>query len=309
MKILITPPGLARGNPEAVDLLKAKGLELEINETGKTLERKELLAHLAEADGLLLGTEMMDREAINAASRLKVISRFGVGMDNVDVTYAKERGIRVYNAAGANATAVADMAMTLILALSRRLLQLDRQVREEDWREPIGIEPNQKTLGIVGFGNIGYQVALRAWGFGMRLIAYDPYRNEELAKKANVSFVDTLEDLLNQSDYITLHIPHIPATHHLIGSEAFRQMKVGAILINTARGGIVDENALAEALKSGKLGGAGLDVFEQEPLPLNSPLFESPNVVFSPHTAADTVESSQKVGLVAARHIIEALCK
>lgn len=307
MKILITPPGLARGNPESIDLLKSKGWQLDINETGQALERSELMERIAGADGVLLGTERVDREVMERAPRLKAISRFGVGLDNVDADCAKQRGIQVFNAAGANATAVADMAVMLMLALSRGVLQLDAQVRTGDWREPMGVELNRKTLGIIGFGNIGFQVAQRAKGFGMERIAYDLYPNKALAEAAGITFVDSLDELLSQSDYISLHVPHIPATHHLINRDAFKKMKANAILINTARGGIVDEGALAEALQSGRIRGAGLDVFEQEPLPLDSPLLQCPNIVFSPHTAADTVESSHKVGLVAAQHLIQAL--
>ena len=307
VRILITAPGFARDDSEPIDMMRARGWTLDFNETGSMLERAELMRRIAEADGILLGTEKVDREVLDAARRLKVISRYGVGLDNVDVACAREKGIQVLNAAGANATAVADMAVTMMLMLSRGSLKLDAQVREGDWTEPVGVEPEGKLLGIVGLGNIGAQVAKRAKGFGMRVIAYDSFRNEKLAAEAGVAYVDTLDELLARADYVTLHVPHTAQTHHMIGRAQLDAMKPGAILINTARGGIIDEAALAEALQSGRLGGAGLDVFEEEPLPLDSPLLKCPRTVFSPHTAADTHESARKVSLATVQNMIKVL--
>ena len=309
MQILITAPGFAHDDPEPIEILKQRGWDVCLNETGKAYSRDNLMQKVRDADAVLLGTETFDREVIDAAKRLKVISRYGVGVDNVDVLYAKEKGIQVCTAAGANATAVADMALTMMLAVSRKLIALDAQVRRGDWTEPVGIELGGKILGIVGFGNIGAQVAARARGFGMQMIAYDACPNQKLAEETGVRMVDSLEALLKAADYVTLHVPHIPSTHHMIGRQQLSMMKDSAVLINTARGGVVDEAALAEALKAGKLYGAGLDVFEQEPLPLDSALLECPNVVLAPHTSADTLESARKVSLVAANNIIKNLEK
>lgn len=307
IRILITAPGFARDDSEPVDMMRARGWTLDFNETGYMLERQELMSRIAEVDGVLLGTEKVDREILDAAHRLKVISRYGVGLDNVDVACAREKGIQVLNAAGANATAVADMAVTMMLMLSRGSLKLDSQVRSGDWTEPVGIELEGKLLGIIGFGNIGAQVAKRVKGFGMRVIAYDAFRNEKLAAEAGVMYADELDELLAQADYITLHVPHTAQTHHMIGKAQLDIMKRSAILINTARGGIIDEAALADALQAGRLGGAGLDVFEEEPLPVDSPLLKCPRTVFSPHTAADTYESARKVSLATVRNLIKVL--
>lgn len=309
IQILITAPGFAHDDPEPIEILKRQGWDVCLNETGRAYSRDDLIQKIRDADAVLLGTETFDREVIDAAKRLKVISRYGVGVDNVDVLYAKEKGIQVCTAAGANATAVADMALAMMLAVSRKLTALDAQVRQGDWTEPVGIELGGKILGIVGFGNIGAQVASRARGFGMEMIAYDAYPNRKLAEETGVHMVDSLEALLKAADYVTLHVPHIQSTHHMIGRQQLSMMKDGAVLINTARGGVVDEAALAEALKAGKLYGAGLDVFEQEPLPLDSALLECPNVVLAPHTSADTVESARKVSLAAANNIIKNLEK
>ena len=307
MKILITAPSFAKNNPEPLEMLRAKGYNIVRNETGRAYTKKEMCGLLADADGVILGVDPCDAEVIAAAPRLKAISRYGVGMNNIDIAAAQARGIAVCNAAGANAAAVADTAMTLLLAVSKKLLLLNDAVRSLCFDEVETYEANGKTLGLLGFGNIGAQVAKRAAGFDMRVLAFDVARNEECAAARGVTFVDTLGELLRSSDYVSLHLPLLPETYHIIGEKELALMKPRSVLINTARGGLVDEKALAKALASGALLGAGLDVFEEEPPAANNPLLQLRNCIMTPHAAADTYEATHLVSIAAARNLIAAL--
>lgn len=308
-KILITSPGFAGSNPEPIALLQAQGWELEFNKTGTILEQEELKKRIADAKGIILGTEPFGRNIIDAATKLKAIARYGVGLDNIDLEYARARGIQVRNAAGANSAAVADTAFALMLAVSKKVLLLDKQVRQGDWTETLTYEINHKVLGLIGFGNIGAQAAKRAKGFEMKVIAYDTCQNTELAKQHNTSFVDSMDEIFAQSDIISLHIPHLPQTHHIISTREFAMMKSEAILVNTARGGIVDEEALYAALKNNSIRGAGFDVFEEEPLPITSKLLKLENIVLSPHGAADTFESIYNVSMACAKNMVSMLAE
>jgi D-3-phosphoglycerate dehydrogenase len=307
MNILITAPSFALHDPEPLELLEAEGFSLIRNQTGKAYSKSEMISIVSDVEGIILGVDTVDADVINAAPKLKAISRYGVGMNNIDVEYAKTRGINVLNAAGANADAVADAAMTLMLAAAKKLLFLDAAVRQSDFSEVETFEMNGKTLGLIGLGNIGAKVARRAKGFDMTVLAYDVTQNAELAAGCGAVYMETLEALLETSDFVSLHLPILPDTYHIIGEREIARMKPGAVLINTARGGLIDEDALAAALLSGKLLGAGLDVFETEPLPLNSPLNGLINVVMTPHASADTYESTGKVSRAAALNLISAL--
>jgi D-3-phosphoglycerate dehydrogenase len=306
-KILITTACFAKTDKSPLELLESKGCECVLNTTGLPYTKEQMIEAVADVDGVILGSDPCDAQVLSAAPRLRVVSRFGVGADNVDTDYCDSHGIAFYRTVGANADGVADTTLALMLAVSKRIAAVDAMVRRGEWPEPDTFEICHKTLGLVGFGNIGAKVARRARGFEMEVVAYDAFRNEALAETVGAHYADTLEEVLERADVVSIHVPHTPETHHLIDGKALGRMKPGAILINTARGGIVDEAALAGALRDGRLMGAGLDVFEHEPLEKGSPLFDCPNLVLSPHAAGDTVESLRKVSEAAAGNLLRGL--
>ena len=304
-KILITLACFAKTDKAPLILLKEKGFECIQNHDEQPYTKSKMIELVKDIDGIILGTDPCDRDVIAAGPKLKVISRFGVGYDNVDTEYCAGKGIAFYRTVGVNADAVADSAFAMILAVSKRVVPVNNMMKSGKWFEAESFEINHKTLGLIGFGNVGAKVAKRAVGFDMKIIAYDPFRNQELAKSVNTTYVDTIEQVLRESDVVSLHLPRSAETYHIIGAEQIAMMKSGAILINTARGGIVDENALADALEQNKILGAGLDVFENEPLPEDSRLFKLDNTVLSPHGAGDTVETLSKVSLAAAQNLLK----
>lgn len=272
------------------------------------LSKDELMAILPEYDALIVrsGTKP-DADVIAAGTRLKVIGRAGIGVDNIDIDAATRRGIIVMNTPRANAVATAEQTMALMLAVSRHTALSHASVAAGEWRRSlfVGHELYRKTLGIIGFGNIGRLVSQRAQAFGMDVVAYDPYVSEAVGREWGVTLVD-LDDLLAQSTYITLHTVVTPETEKMINAESIAKMKTGAFLINVARGKLVDEEALAQALRSGKLRGAALDVYQSEP-PENSPLLRLPNVTHTPHLGASTREAQRAVAVEMVEQVVEAL--
>ena len=291
---------------EGAEILKNEGLEV-VDLTG--IPKDELVNYVEDLDALVVrSATKVRKEMIDAAKNLKVIGRAGVGLDNIDVEYAKSRGIKVINTPGATSISVAELAIGLILSVMRKIAYADREMRKGAWpkKKCKGIEMYGKTLGIIGIGRIGKEVAKRARAFGMRVIYYDVYRLDDAQEKElNVEYCD-LDTLISQADVITLHVPLLPETRHMINRERIEKMKDGAIVINAARGGIIDEDALYEALKSGKLYGAALDVYETEPLK-ESKLFELDNIVLTPHIGAQAKEGQARAGVEVAKKIAEAL--
>ena len=258
----------------------------------------ELLAAVGSADALVVrSATKVTREVIDAAPRLRVIARAGTGVDNVDLQAASARGIVVMNAPGANSISVAELAMAQMLALARHLPAADAAMKGHRWEKKrfAGIELRGKTLGIVGLGRIGQEVATRARAFDMQIVAHDPFISEELAAQLGARLA-SLDEVCAEADYLTLHLPVTPQTRHLFNAERFARCKPGIRLINTARGDLIDERALVEALKSGRVAAAALDVFEKEP-PADWGLADMPNVVASPHIAASTGEAQELVGV------------
>ncbi len=271
-------------------------------------ERGELLKTLNDAQGLVVrSTTVVDADLIAAAPELRVIGRAGIGVDNIDVAAATAAGIVVVNAPQANIISAAEHAIALMLAQARNVPRADVTLRSGVWDRASfqGVELHGKTLGVVGLGRIGALVAQRSLAFGMRLIAYDPYVSEERARRLGVELVD-LDTLLANSDFITIHLPKTPDTAGLLGKEAFTKVKRGVRIINAARGGILDEEALAEAIRDGRVAGAGLDVYSVEPL-TESPLFELDGVVMTPHLGASTAEAQDKAGTDVAEAVAAAL--
>lgn len=273
------------------------------------LSPDELKAILPEYDALIVrsGTKVT-ADLLSAADKLQVIGRAGMGVDNIDVPAATERGVVVMNTPGANSIATAELALALMLAASRHVAQADASLKAGEWRrsEFVGRQLYGKTLGIIGFGRIGRLVAERALAFGMEVLAYDPYVTEEVARELGVLLVD-LDVLLAQSDYVTLHTAVSPESEKMINATTLAQMKDGAILINAARGKLVDEAALAEALQSGKLSAAAVDVYSKEPPDADNPLIGLPNVIDTPHLGASTVEAQQAVGEQIVEQVLAAL--
>lgn len=306
MKILVTPTSLQPGkNSKALDTLKKFSNDLVFNTTGRPLTEDELIPLLKDCDGYIAGLDFITGKVLRSCKQLKAISRYGAGYDRVDIDTAKACGIPVSNTPGVNAEAVGELTFSLILSLARKVPYLDRSTRNGQWLRSTGMELKGKTLGIMGLGAIGKVVGRCAKGFEMNVIAYDPFIDESYCLSHHIG-VCSFEEVVEQSDIISLHLPLNESTKHMINQTVIGKMKRGAILINTSRGGIIDETAAYEALKSGHLSGLGLDAFEMEP-PSNSPLFELDNVVVTPHTGAHTAESTDNMANAAIRNLIDIL--
>jgi D-3-phosphoglycerate dehydrogenase len=273
-----------------------------------SLGPEELLTAIADADALVVrSATRVTAEVLAAAPRLRVIGRAGIGLDNVDVAAATKRGVMVVNAPQSNVVSAAEHTIALLLAQARNIPRADAALRGGRWERSrfIGSELYGKTLGVVGLGRVGTLVAHRLHAFGMRIVAYDPFVSHERAAQLDIELLD-LDELLARADFVTIHLPKTPETVGLLGAERLGRMRPGARLVNTARGGIVDEAALAKAVESGHLAGAALDVFEEEPTTHN-PLFEVDDVVVTPHLGASTAEAQDKAGVTIAEQLLLAL--
>jgi D-3-phosphoglycerate dehydrogenase len=307
MKLLVTPTSFLKpANEQAKVKLEAFADAIVYNDLGKPLQGDELLSRLDGADGYIAGLDYITADVVKQMpDSVKVISRYGAGVDRVDIAACKERGIIVTNTPGANATAVCEMAFGLMLCAARNIPMLHKAVEAGEWPRANGMELSGKSLGIVGLGAIGKRLALRAKAFEMDVIAFDPYFDEAFGKEHGITRVE-LDDLFKTADVVSLHVPLSDATRHMVNADRIREMKQGGILINTARGGLIDEEAAAEAVKSGHLRGLGLDAFEQEPL-VDSPLKGLPGVVFTPHAAGHTAQAISRMGMMAVDNAIQVL--
>jgi D-3-phosphoglycerate dehydrogenase len=288
---------------EAIEMLRSK-----YEVTAKFHDEDELLDVISDYDALIVrGKTKVPEKVIEKGEKLKVIGRAGIGVDNIDVGFATEKKIPVVNAPRSSTISVAELAIAHMLSLARHLTFSDKSMKAGLWEKKklMGVELSGKTLGLVGCGRIGAEVAARAVAFGMEVYAYDPYLSEEVQAKIPCTFT-SLEDLLGRSDFISIHSLLTDETRGMIGKEQFEMMKDGAYVINCARGPIIDEKALLEALEKGKIGGAALDVFEKEP-PEGSPLLIAPNVAFTPHLGASTTEAQVKAGTTTAEQVDKVL--
>jgi len=265
----------------------------------------ELLKSLADVDGVVTGGHPYTRRVLEALPKLKVISRTGAGYDSIDLKAATDLGIMVTTTPGANSDSVADFAIGLLLAVVRRVTFADTEMRAGRWTPYMSPEVHGKTIGILGLGDIGRRVAKRARGFDMTILAHDPYPNHDFANEFGVHYVP-VDELLRESDFVTIHSPLTPETHGLFDEAAFRTMKTTAYIVNTARGQVIDETSLIRALNEGWIAGAGLDVFEEEPL-TDSPLRNMGSVVLSSHIAGWTHEAWQRMVTGAAEHVVDVL--
>lgn len=299
MKVLVSDP-LAE---EAIERLK-KESDIEVDvKTG--MDKEELKKTIKDYAAIIVrSATKVTREVIGNADNLKVIARAGVGLDNIDLDAAKEKGIKVVNTPGGTTISVAELTFGLMLASTRNITRADASLKEKKWEKKKlgGFELYGKTLGIIGLGRIGREVAKRAKGFGMKVVAYDPYVKKEEIPDIDVELV-SMDDILKNSDFITLHIPAIPQTRHIISEAEIAKMKDGVVLINAARGGVVDEKAVYNGLTSKKIKCAAFDVFEVEP-PLESKLLELDNFIATPHLGASTVEGQIRAGVEAADKVV-----
>lgn len=307
MKVLITPRGFATYGLASITKMKAAGLEVHYNDTGLAYTPEEFIEFAKNADAVIVGVDKMDQALIDRCPKLKVICKFGVGTDNIDVTYAESQGIYVGRTIGSNSNAVAEHVMSLIYCESKNLWTTIRGVKNGGWEKPTGFEVREKVLGIVGFGAIGKYLAKQAVGVGMSVLVNDIFDiSTEVLDEYQVERVE-LDDLLEQSDYLSLHLPLTDYTKNMISTKELKKMKNTACLLNAARGGIVDEQALYDALVGGEIRSACFDVFSTEPPVKNEPLLTLDNFLLTSHTAARTVESEKRTCEFSSRIIMEQL--
>jgi len=289
-----------------------KHFDVEVNQEDRALSKEELKEKLKGKNAVIsLLTDIIDGEVLDAAgSQLKIVANYAVGFNNFDLAAATDRGIILTNTPGVLDEATATLTFTLLLSMARRIPEANKYLRDGKWKgwAPmffIGLDVDRKTLGVAGLGRIGKNVARKAKGFDMKIIYTDVCRNEEFEKQVGATFVDK-ETLLKESDFLTLHVPLMPETHHYIGEKELKVMKKTAVLINASRGPVVDEAALVKALKEKQIWGAGLDVFEEEPR-ISPGLSDLDNVVIVPHIASATMDTRLKMGAIAVDNIIKVL--
>lgn len=304
MRVFVT-----RRLPEEAVRIIREAADVDMWEDENPPSRSTLEERIAEADGLLcLLTDRIDGSLLDGAPKLKVVSQMAVGFDNIDVPACTARSIKVGNTPGVLTETTADLAYALLLAAARRVVEAERELREGKWQtwRPLqwtGLDVHHSTLGIVGMGRIGFEMARRAHGFEQTILYTGRRRNEEAESQFGAQFVQ-MHTLLEHSDFVTLHTPLNSETRHLFGKAQFERMKSTAILINTARGAVVNQSELVDALEIGIIAGAGLDVFEIEPLPLEDPLLTLPNVVLIPHIGSASTATRTKMAVLAARNVV-----
>ena len=300
--ILVTARGFANTPGVHQDVLRENGCELDLRPPTHQYKAEQLREMIADYDGVVLGLDACDASVLERADKLRVISRFGVGVDAIDLAAAAAKGIAVTNTPGANLLGVSELTLGLLFSLARHLPRVAMAAKNGEWLRPMGWELSGRTLGIIGFGAIGRDVGKKAVALGMNVLAYDPFWKGEIAGVERV----TLERLIAESDVISLHCTLTPETANLINAERIAAMKNGAYVINAARGELVDEDALSAALKAGKLGGAAADVFRVEP-PADNPLLTLDNFIALPHLGSTTQESVKRMGMMAAQNLLAVL--
>lgn len=303
MKILITDKMAI----EAIEKLKKVGHIVKFEE----LDERNLIKEIPKYDALMIRSRTKvfeDAIKAGASGNLKVIGRAGIGVDNIDIKSCANYNIKVVNAPTGATQSVAELAITYMLSLSRKIAKADSSMKQGEWikKKLMGHEIFGKNLGLIGCGNIGKITAKYAISFNMSVLGYDPFISKEDMEKDGIKKIEKLEDLMSQSDYISLHLPHIESTHHIVNEEMLLKMKKSAFLINCSRGGTVDEKALFKILKEGRIAGAGIDVFEKEP-PHENPLLKLDNVILTPHIGANTKEGQIRAGTVCAEQVIKVL--
>lgn len=305
MRILVTPRSFGRTCPALFDRLRDAGLEVIRNDTGGILNAEQMQEKLAGCAGLIVGVDPVNADVLAAAPDLRAVAKYGVGLDNIDLAGCEARGIKVSRTLGAPTEAVADYALALMLALARRVTAIDARCRRKDWGKITGIDLFGGTLGIIGLGAIGRAVARRAAGFSMRILAHDIRWDAAWAAEHGVERAD-VDRICREADFITLHTVLDESTRNLVDARRIGLMKRTAVLINTARGGLVDESALLAALREGRIHGAGLDVFEKEP-PEDPAWYGLDNLVMGSHCSSSTAGTSETMGRMATDNLLRDL--
>ena len=307
MKIVVTPRGFAKCGLDNVKIIEDANFIVEYNDTGNAYSKEEFYEKTSDADGVIVGVELVDKEYIDAHPKLKAVVKFGVGTDNIDIEYCRQKDIFVGRTVGSNARSVAETAISFIFADSKNLYESISDTRENKWTKQTGYEIENKVIGIVGFGAIGKKVAQMAFGLGMKVLAYDPYSiDSETAKAFNVEIVD-LEEILKRSDFVSLHIPLTEETCNFISITQLKAMKKSAVLVNTARGGLVNEDDLYIALSQNVIRAAYFDVLSSEPPKQDEPLLKLSNFYLTPHIASRSKEAEKNTADMSTKIIIEAL--
>jgi len=304
--VLVTPTSYGKTNLALKTELERQVGSVTYNPTPKPLPAVELAKLLKGMDGYIAGLDEIDASAIESADQLKVIARYGVGVDNVDLQAAEAKGIIVTNTPGANSASVAEMTVGLLLSLARKIPEGISATRTGGWPRINGMSLEGKTVGLLGFGAIGKQTARRLSGFDCRLLAYDPIPDLDFAQEHQVEMM-TMDRLLAESDFVLLHLPLLPTTRAMVNDDFLEKMKKGSFLINTARGELVDEVALLNALKRGQLSGAALDVFPTEPPSADNPLLQMPQVIVTPHISSHTDGATDTMGWMALKDCLAVL--
>jgi D-3-phosphoglycerate dehydrogenase len=297
-RILVTANSFGKFTPALKTDLEQQVKQVIYNKTGKPLSSQQVAEMLPGIDGYIAGLDQIDPQALATVDNLKIIVRYGVGIDKVDLKTAKEKDIIVSNTPGANSASVAELALTMILMLARQIPTAVQAIKNGGWPRLPGLSLEGKTIGIIGLGAIGKHLAIRLSAFNCELQAYDPFADEAFAKNHGVKLVP-INHLISNADFISLHIPVLPETQQMVNEEFIQNMKKGSFLINTARGELVEENALLEGLRSGHIRGAGLDAFTQEPPDTSNPLLSMPQVICTPHLGAQTDGATNNMGRMA----------
>lgn len=303
-KVVSTAVTFGKINKEPVKRLEEFGCEVIINPFGRPFTEEEIIRYAFDADALIVGNDKIPGNVIKKCKKLKIIAKHGVGIDSIDIKTANQLGIVVTNAPGSNSEEVADLAFGLLHMLARGLYQANTDTKNGKWVKPVGISLSKKTLGIIGVGAIGTAVAKRATGYDMKILGYDVKKNA-LALELGVKYVE-LDELLSEADFISLHLPLTKDTVNILNADRFKLIKKGAILINTARSQLIDNEALYKALIDGTLRGYATDVYDFEP-PKPLPFFNLPNVILTPHIGGTTIESNKKMGETVVDNVIAVL--
>ena len=306
-KILITPKSFIQVRDIADTMLDSEHYEVLFNETGKTYTHAEMVKLCKDIDGLLVGIDPVTSDVIEEASRLQVISKYGAGLDNIDIPAATSKGIVIKKAVGGNSTSVAELAIGFLYMLSKHLSEEVQLCKKGEWQRKVGTELRRKTLGLIGLGSIGKEVARMANGIGMQVIATDPCPQDNNFLKKYSIVLTSFDEVLSKSDFVSLHLPLNKDTSGIIGANSLGKMKPTAYLINTARGGLIDETALFSALSNGIIAGAAQDVFSQEPPPISHPLLKLNNFYLTPHMGAYTTEAIRSTALSAVENLLVVL--
>ena len=305
-KVLVTPTSFAKHDPRLREALESVVGEVVYNPTGRPLTSAELCDLLPGCDGYIAGLDVIDRAALDSCDRLKVIARYGVGVEKVDLEAARAKGIHVTNTPGANSISVAELTIGLIISLARQIPTAVEKTRAGEWPRLSGMALEGKTAGLLGLGSIGKQVARRLLAFDCNVIAYDPVPNVEFALVHRIELLPQAE-VVDRADFLSLHLPVLPETQGLVDAAFLAQMKPGSFLVNTSRGELIDEVALLEALESGHLSGAALDCFSLEPPGAANPLLKLPQVIVTPHMGAHTDGATNAMGWLALRDCLAVL--